>query len=131
MAESEYLSEASESSGSEDMVEMELQRRTQKKQQRIALLKERGKAYIPPVVEESASRRSAGYKIMKNKGLIRKRKKESRNSRVNYRSKFEKAVMRRKGQVQDTIREGTSSGVGYSGEAGGIRTHVKKSTRLS
>ncbi len=131
MTDSELLNEASESSGSEDLVELELRKRAEKKAQRMELLKERGKAFIPPVVEESTSRRAAGYKIMKNKGLIRKRKKESRNSRVNYRTKFEKAVTRRKGQVQDTIREGASSGVGYSGEAGGIRTHVKKSTRLS
>jgi len=121
----------SEASDAEDLVEQELRRRAEKKQQKMQHLQERAQAYIPPVVEESVARRDAGYKIMKNKGLIRRRKKESRNSRVNYRSKYEKAVMRRKGQVQDSIREGTSSGVGYAGEEGGIRTHIKKSTRLS
>ena len=114
-----------------NLVEVELEKQRLKKAARKALLIQRGKAYIPPVIEETADRRSAGYQIMKNKGLIRKRKKEVRNSRVKYRNKFEKAVMRRKGQVQDTIREGPSDGVNYAGEESGVRTHVKKSIRLS
>lgn len=118
-------------SDSEDLVEQELRRRAEKKQNRMDMLKGRAQAFIPPVQDETEDRRDAGYKIMKNKGLTRIRKKEVRNSRVKYRNKFEKAMMRRKGQVQDTIREGTSDGANYAGEETGIRTHVKKSVRLS
>jgi len=128
---SESAETASSSVGSMNLVEQELLKKRLKKEARMALMIERGKAFIPPVQEESADRRNAGYQIMKNKGLTRKRKKEVRNSRVKYRNKFEKAVMRRKGQVQDTIREGPSDGVNYGGEESGVRTHVKKSIRLS
>ena len=40
--------------------------------------------------------RNIDYKIMKNKGLTRKRKKIERNSRVKLRNKYNKAVIRRK-----------------------------------
>jgi U3 small nucleolar RNA-associated protein 3 len=123
--------EASSPTEDDDMVSVELRKRELKKQAKRELLLQRAKAYIPPVAEETMDRRSAGYQIMKNKGLTRKRKKEVRNSRVKYRNKFEKALIRRKGQVQDNIREGASNGIDYAGEESGIRTHLKKSTRLS
>jgi len=123
--------DASNLSEDDDLIEVELRRRELKKQAKRELILERAKAYIPPVAEETTDRRNAGYQIMKNKGLTRKRKKEVRNSRVKYRNKFEKAMVRRKGQVQDTIREGSSNAMGYTGEESGIRTHLKKSTRLS
>lgn len=123
--------EASSPTEDDDMVSVELRKREHKKQAKRELLLQRAKAYIPPVAEETEDRRSAGYQIMKNKGLTRKRKKEVRNSRVKYRNKFEKALIRRKGQVQDNIREGASNGIDYAGEESGIRTHLKKSTRLS
>jgi ribosomal protein S21 len=114
-----------------DLVEKELKRRSEKKQKRRELLIHRAQAYIPPVQEETEDHRDAGYKIMKNKGLTRIRKKENRNSRVKYRNKYEDAVMRRKGQVQDVIREGPADGTSYLGEETGIRTHLKKSVRIS
>jgi hypothetical protein len=122
-----------EASGSEcsDYVDQVLKARAEKKLQKQKLLEERGRSFIPPVQHETSERRNAGYKIMKNKGLTRIRKKENRNSRLKYRNKYEKAVMRRKGQVQDTIREGPSDGASYGGEETGIRTHIKKSVRLS
>ncbi len=123
--------DASNLSEDDDLIEVELRRRELKKQAKRELILERAKAYIPPVADETTDRRNAGYQIMKNKGLTRKRKKEVRNSRVKYRNKFEKAMVRRKGQVQDTIREGSSNAMGYTGEESGIRTHLKKSTRLS
>lgn len=125
------VEESSESPECDNLVDIQLLKQALKKAEKLAALTARGKAYIPPVQEESAARRNAGYQIMKNKGLTRKRKKEVRNSRVKYRNKFEKAVMRRKGQVQDTIREGPSDGVTYTGEESGVRTHVKKSIRLT
>jgi hypothetical protein len=124
------LSEAS-STDSDDYLEEVLRMREAKKDAKLRSLKERGKAFIPPVAEEINDRRDAGYKIMKNKGLTRIRKKENRNARVKYRNKYEQAVMRRKGQVQDTIREGPADGANYAGEESGIRTHIKKSVRIS
>ncbi len=123
--------EASDGScSSDDLIAAAMKRKQEKLDKKRALLVERAQAYIAPVQEEIEERRSAGYKIMKNKGLTRIRKKEVRNSRVKYRNKFEDAVMRRKGQVQDKIREGTSNG-DYDGEETGLRTHLKRSTRLS
>jgi hypothetical protein len=115
----------------DDIITAELRRKEEKKQRKMAQLKQRALAFIPPVQDETDAPRAAGYKIMKNKGLTRIRKKEVRNSRVKYRNKYEKAVMRRKGQVQDTIREGPSDGANYAGEETGIRTHVKRSVRLT
>lgn len=126
----EFDEASSHSDSSEDLVETQLRLQQEKKDKRKAMLAERAQAYVPPVEEETCDRRSAGYKIMKNKGLTRIRKKEVRNSRVKYRNKFENAVMRRKGQVQDTIREASGTG-DYGGEESGIRTHLKKSVRLS
>ena len=123
--------DASSRDEDDNLIRLELAKRESKKRERRERLIERAKSYIPPVAQETADRRSAGYQIMKNKGLTRKRKKEVRNSRVKYRNKFEKATMRRKGQVQDSIREGPSNAMGYTGEESGIRTHLKKSTRLS
>ena len=40
--------------------------------------------------------RTINYKIMKNKGLIRKRKKEDRNSRVKLKTKYEKAIIKQR-----------------------------------
>ena len=115
----------------EDLIATELRKKAEKKIRKMSQLKEKARLFIPPVQEETDERRAAGYKIMKNKGLTRIRKKEVRNSRVKYRNKYEKAVMRRKGQVQDTIKEGPSDGANYAGEETGIRTHVKRSVRLS
>ena len=123
--------DASSGDEDDDLIQSELRKRELKKQAKRERLIEKAKAYIPPVAAETTDRRGAGYQIMKNKGLTRKRKKEVRNSRVKYRNKFEKALVRRKGQVQDTIREGPSNAMGYAGEESGIRTHLKKSTKLS
>lgn len=124
------INEASDAE-SLDPVEQELIRRAARKESRKNLLLDRAKAFIPPVQEVTEDHRDAGYKIMKNRGLTRIRKKENRNSRVKYRNKYEDAVMRRKGQVQDTIREGPADGMSYLGEEAGIRTHLKKSVRIS
>lgn len=87
---------------------------------------------LPAVQEEVSGVRTAGFDIEKNKGLIRKRKKEDRNARVKNRNKFEKAVKRRKGQVQDSIRHGDDhGGKDYSGEQTGLKAYVKKSTKIT
>ncbi|RWS28673.1 transmembrane protein 87A-like isoform X1 [Leptotrombidium deliense] len=73
-------------------------------------------------VEES-SKRAITYQIAKNKGLTPKKKKELRNPRVKHRTKFKKALVRRKGQVRQPRKELHK----YSGEMSGIRSSVIKS----
>merc|ERR1712110_486113 len=55
--------------------------------------------------EELEERRAITYQIAKNKGLQPKRSKVQRNPRVKHRLKFEKAKVRRKGQVREVRKE--------------------------
>ena len=71
-------------------------------------------------------KREIGNKIMANRGLTPHRNKDHKNPRKRLRGKFEKAVVRRKGQVR-AMRE---DGGGYGGEASGIKTTVTKSRRF-
>jgi len=80
----------------------------------------------PGDFEESEDRRGITYQIFKNQGLAPKRNKDQRNPRVKHRHKFEKAKVRRKGQVR-TIRTETKR---YSGESSGINMRVKKGVKL-
>jgi U3 small nucleolar RNA-associated protein 3 len=80
----------------------------------------------PGDLEESEDRRGITYQIFKNKGLAPKRNKDQRNPRVKHRHKFEKAKVRRKGQVR-TPRTETKK---YSGEQSGINMRVKKGVKL-
>eukprot|EP01016_Furgasonia_blochmanni_P037504 TRINITY_DN442_c0_g1_i11.p1 TRINITY_DN442_c0_g1~~TRINITY_DN442_c0_g1_i11.p1 ORF type:complete len:722 (-),score=141.10 TRINITY_DN442_c0_g1_i11:1158-3323(-) len=70
--------------------------------------------------------RTINYKILKNKGLIRKRKKEERNSRVKHKKKYEKALIKQKSKG-NFVREKQA---GYGGEFTGIKAGVIKSTSL-
>ena len=75
---------------------------------------------------EGEDRRGITYQIYKNQGLAPKRNKDQRNPRVKHRHKFEKAKVRRKGQVR-TLRTETKR---YSGEASGINMRVKKGVKI-
>ncbi|XP_014250758.1 something about silencing protein 10 [Cimex lectularius] len=75
---------------------------------------------------ESIEKRAATYKILKNKGLTPRRKKEVRNPRVRNRNKFKKAVIRRKGQVREARKELEK----YAGEVSGIKKYLSKSIKL-
>lgn len=77
--------------------------------------------------EEEDSRRSITYQIKKNKGLAPKRSKLQRNPRVKHRVKFEKAKVRRKGQVREVRTEVKK----YGGELFGINARVKKGVKLA
>jgi len=77
--------------------------------------------------EDLEERRAITYQMSKNKGLQPKRKKEQRNPRVKHRKKFEKAKVRRKGQVRE-VRTETKR---YGGEHSGINMRVKKGIKLS
>ncbi|QQP56188.1 Uncharacterized protein FKW44_000770 [Caligus rogercresseyi] len=77
--------------------------------------------------EENEERRAINYQIAKNKGLTPKRNKLQRNPRVKHRVKFEKAKIRRKGQIR-TVRTEVKK---YSGEISGINARVKKGIKLA
>lgn len=79
-----------------------------------------------PEEEMDGEKREVGNKIMANRGLTPHRNKDHKNPRKRLRGKFEKAVVRRKGQVR-SMRE---DGGGYGGEASGIKTTVTKSRRF-
>ncbi|KAF4674133.1 utp3, small subunit (SSU) processome component [Perkinsus chesapeaki] len=118
----------------EDEGEMEpsLMRKARKNREakRVAkksALASKARAFMPEE-ENEVDLRSTNYAINKNKGLTRKRKKEDRNARVKNRNRYERALKRRKGAVQE-VREGNADGT-YSGEATGLRTNVKKSVKL-
>merc|ERR1711976_87896 len=55
--------------------------------------------------EEAEERRAITYQIAKNKGLQPKRNKLNRNPRVKHRVKYQKAKVRRKGQVREVRKE--------------------------
>jgi len=75
---------------------------------------------------EGEQRRGITYEMSKNKGLQPKRSKIQRNPRVKHRKKFEKAKVRRKGQVRE-VRIETKK---YAGEISGINKRVKKGVKI-
>jgi len=77
---------------------------------------------------EKDIQRNINYDIMKAKGLTRKRKKIDRNSRVKFREKYRKALIKRGAKVQE-YKEGPK-GV-YAGEKTGLKVGLIKSTALS
>eukprot|EP00899_Mesostigma_viride_P010847 jgi/Mesvir1/19764/Mv13063-RA.1 len=76
--------------------------------------------------EEAEGKRGASYEMNKNRGLTPHRNKLVRNPRKKYKVKYEKAVIRRKSQVQG-VRPAELT---YGGEATGIKANISKSRRL-
>lgn len=72
------------------------------------------------------AKRAVTYQIVKNRGLTPRRKKEYKNPRVKHRIKYQKAKVRRKGQVREVRKELLP----YGGEISGIRAGVKRGIRL-
>ncbi|KAJ0976070.1 hypothetical protein J5N97_018035 [Dioscorea zingiberensis] len=70
-------------------------------------------------------RRPITDEMWKNRGLTRYRKKLTKNPRKKYKTKHQKAVMRRKGQVPDIRRPYGP----YGGEATGINPYISRSVR--
>jgi U3 small nucleolar RNA-associated protein 3 len=70
-------------------------------------------------------KRAVSDEIMKNRGLVPHRKKSNRNARVKKREQYGKAVIKRKGAVQEV----KSSGGAYMGEATGIKSSVSRSRK--
>ena len=64
--------------------------------------------------------------VEKNRGLTPHRRKDIKNPRVKGRKRFEKAKVRRGGQVVAAATPGAA----YGGEATGIKARVSKSVRF-
>lgn len=75
---------------------------------------------------DAGTRRKVGKNIIKNRGLTRARPKDQKNPRVKHRKKYEKALIKRKGQVQEFSGAQSS----YGGEKSGIKTNLTKSTKI-
>eukprot|EP00177_Eucheuma_denticulatum_P000038 GFKZ01000073.1.p1 GENE.GFKZ01000073.1~~GFKZ01000073.1.p1 ORF type:complete len:620 (+),score=130.02 GFKZ01000073.1:128-1861(+) len=74
------------------------------------------------------SKRKASSQVVKNRGLTRYRPKDKKTPRARNRLAYSKAVVRRKGAVQEYDGK---PGVSYSGEASGINMAARKGSRLS
>lgn len=72
------------------------------------------------------NQRDIGYKILKNKGLVRKRKKEDSNPRVKKRNQFLKKEKKRRHLVKEAQQQKGQ----YAGEETGLRTTVVRSRGL-
>lgn len=83
---------------------------------------------FPPLADPDAGGKARGITsaIFKNRGLTPHRNKELKNPRKKNRLKYENALVRRKGQVQEARREER----GYGGEATGVRAKIVKSTKF-
>jgi len=73
-------------------------------------------------------KREIGWKIMKNKGLQPKRKKEVRNPRVKKKMQYEKK-MKKVSSVKAVYKGGLQGA--YGGEATGIKKNIVKSTKFA
>ena len=83
----------------------------------------------PDVVDGEDGRRKISREIQKNRGLTPHRKRDAKNPRKKHRLSYEKATVRRKGQVVSAAKE--QRGEGYGGELSGVRRNVVKARSLS
>ncbi|QDZ21457.1 Sas10 domain-containing protein [Chloropicon primus] len=84
----------------------------------------------PPLEEErveGGAKRLINNEILKNRGLTPRRPKEMKNPRKKHRIKFQRALVRRRGQVPG---ERETRADAYGGEATGIKTRITKSVKL-
>jgi hypothetical protein len=76
-------------------------------------------------------RRAASKVIINNVGLKAHTPHKNRNPRIKKKTKYARAVIRRKGQVRDSLGANTIESSGYTGEASGIRGGISRSRHMS
>jgi U3 small nucleolar RNA-associated protein 3 len=81
---------------------------------------------IAPESIEDGDRRKATNAILKNRGMVRYRPKESHNPRAAKRKKFDKTMVK----WNSTNKVYTGKTNEYAGEKSGIKSNVVKSTKL-
>jgi len=109
---------------------VEVEQPKSKKQKKAEKELEKRISSLPQPEEEVDGKRLASKNILSNRGLMRSRKKTAGNARVSNRTKYEKALKKRKGDVLE-MREGAADGATYGGEETGVRATIKKSKTLS
>ncbi|KDO28814.1 hypothetical protein SPRG_20018 [Saprolegnia parasitica CBS 223.65] len=77
--------------------------------------------------DDEDKKRGATYQMIKNRGLTAHKSKVNRNPRVKKRLQYEKALVRRKGQVRE-VRTGEAAR--YGGELTGIKANITRSRKL-
>ncbi|XP_037083870.1 something about silencing protein 10-like [Pollicipes pollicipes] len=86
-----------------------------------------GQQYQTDAPDQEATKRSITYEMAKNKGLMPKRSKESRNPRVKHKEKFKRALKKRRSLVRQLCRSELQR---YGGEVFGIRMGAVKSVPI-
>ena len=84
----------------------------------------------PPAEVEDGERRGITGAMWTNRGLTPHRNKDKKNPRKKHRLAYADALVRRKGAVRDAATGPVAGGLGYGGEATGIKSTVVKSRRL-
>ncbi|KAI9477948.1 MAG: Sas10 C-terminal domain-containing protein [Benjaminiella poitrasii] len=102
-------------------------KKAQKRAKKDAYEAERAPVESRDVDVDEGEKRLATYKILKNKGLTPRRKKENRNARVKHRNKYTQK-MKRLSSTRAVVKPQSS---GYAGEMSGVKTNVIKSVKLS
>jgi len=87
------------------------------------------KTYAPLQTVEDGDKRSAGYQITKNRGLVPHRNKDKKNPRVKHRMKYEKAKTKERTSFYGKQKREDNSGA-YAGEATGIKSNIARSRKL-
>lgn len=83
------------------------------------------------IVKNGSAKRAATYEMIKNKGLTPHRKKANRNPRVKKRLAYDKALVRRRGQVREVNSSGVNTASDYGGEATGIKANLSRARKIS
>ena len=105
-----------------NLVKAQHQKEKNVKKQKLSVEKDN----IEENEDDENGKRMITYEMSKNKGLIRKRRKELKNPRVKHKMKFKKAIIKRKGQVLNVQREMNR----YGGEGTGIKSTLTRSTKI-
>merc|ERR1712238_125650 len=82
----------------------------------------------PGMEQEIKGERAVGNMIMKNRGLVAHKAKINRNPRVKKREQYRKALIRRKGAVQEIRTEEAHK---YGGEETGVKSKLSRSRKLT
>ena len=84
--------------------------------------------HVPLARSDADGPRAITRDVEKNRGLTPHRRRDIKNPRVKGRKRFEKATVRRRGQVRDVTAG--AAGAGYGGEKTGVRSKLSKSVRF-
>ncbi|CAL9248300.1 unnamed protein product [Arabidopsis halleri] len=123
---SEKAQKRQNSEDSEDEFYKQVKQKQEAKRAAKAEIYSRKPHLIPSSPERVVGKRLISNQIASNRGLTRKRNKDHKNPRKNYRDKHKKKVINRRGQVRDIRRQKGP----YAGETRGINPNTSRSIRI-